>query len=223
MGVFTGLIRKDLTLELRKKETLVSMVFFAILLLFIMNMAIGLSGKITSDMAAGTLWIAVLFSSVFGLGRTFAMERSNRCIDGLLVSPARPSSVFMAKMTVNLAFLTIAEMIILPIFFVLYGSHIQSIQLPLVLITVILNLGLSSVGTLISGITAGSSRNEVLLPILLFPLITPLLAFTIKATGVLFGGASFEDYEPWLYLMAAFALIFSTAGYYLFGYILEEN
>jgi heme exporter protein B len=223
MGAFTGLIKKDLTLELRKKETLVSMVFFAILLLFIMNMAIGMSGRITPDMAAGVLWIAILFSSIFGLGRTFAMERSNRCIDGLLVSPARPSSVFLAKMIVNLAFLVMAEMIILPIFFVLYGSHIQSIHFSLVLITMLLNLGLSSVGTLISGITAGSTRNEVLLPILLFPLITPLIAFTIKATGALFGGIPFDEYAPYLNLMAAFALIFSTAGYNLFGYILKEN
>ena len=223
MGAFIGLIKKDLTLEIRRKETLVSMVFFAILLLFIMNMAIGMTGKITADMAAGILWIAILFSSVFGLGRTFAMEKSNRSIDGLLISPTSASSVFLAKMTVNFAFMSISEFIIVPLFFVLYGAHVPFFNLSLILIILLVNLGLSSVGTLISGVAAGSSRNDVLLPVLLFPIITPLLAFTIKATGALFGGSPYQDYAPWLNLMAAFALIFSSAGYFLFGYVLREN
>lgn len=223
MGAFVGLIKKDLTVVLRRKETFVSMVFFAILILFIMNMAIGMGEKISPDMAAGILWVAVLFSSISGLGSTFSMEKTNRCIDGLLISPVHSATVFLAKMTVNLAFLSLAEMIIVPLFLVLYGNHVQSLHLSLLLIILLLNLGLTSIGTLISGITAGSRRNDVLLPILLFPVITPLIAFTIKATGALFAGAPFQEYAPWLKLTAAFALIFSTAGYFLFEYVLREN
>ena len=223
MGATLVILRKDLLIEIRRKDSVISMIFFGILLLFVMNMAIGIGRKVDPELAAGILWISILFSSVLGLGRTFSLEKTNRCIDGLLVSPVAPSSVFVAKNLVNLSFMPISEAVIIPVFFALYGDNITVRLAPLLATVLLLNFGFSSVGTLFSGITAATSRNEVLLPLLLFPVITPLIAFTVKATGEIFAGVPFGEYSSWLRLMAAFGLIFSCAGYLLFDYVMKEN
>lgn len=223
MGTSLAILRKDLLIEVRRKDSVISMVFFGILLLFVMNMAIGIGRRVDPELAAGILWISILFSSVLGLGRTFALEKVNRCIDGLLISPVAPSSVFVAKNLVNFSFMIMSEAVIIPVFFALYGDNINVKLAPLLVIVLLLNFGFSSVGTLFSGITAATRRNEVLLPLLLFPVITPLVAFTVKATGDLFSGVTFGEYSSWLRLMAAFGLIFSAAGYLLFDYVMKEN
>ena len=223
MGATLVILKKDILIEVRKKDSVISMIFFGILLLFIMNMAIGIGRKVDPELASGILWISILFSSVLGLGRTFSLEKANRCIDGLLASPVAPSSVFVAKTAANFSFMLISEAVIIPVFFALYGENITASLLPLLAIVVFLNFGFSSVGTLFSGITAATGRNEVLLPLLLFPVITPLVAFTVKATAQMFAGSPFGEYSAWLRLMAAFGLIFSCAGFFLFDYVMKEN
>jgi heme exporter protein B len=87
----------------------------------------------------------------------------------------------------------------------------------------LVNLGFSTTGTLISAISAGTRRNEVLLPILLFPLILPLTVLAVKATTAALAAKPFavvlEQLEP----MAAFCIIFTTAGYLLFPFAIRED
>ncbi len=217
------ILKKDLVIELRRKDSVISMVFFGILLLFVMNMAMGMGRRVDPEMASGILWISILFSSVLGLGRTFYLEKANRCIDGLLISPIRPTSVFLAKSAANFTFMVLSEAVIIPVFFALYGGNMTIDPVPLFAVVFLMNFGFSVVGTLFSAITAATGRNEVLLPLLLFPVITPLVAFTVKATSDIFAGVPFAEYSSWLNFMAAFGLIFSCAGYFMFTYVMREN
>ncbi|NOZ26401.1 MAG: ABC transporter permease [Nitrospirae bacterium] len=217
------IVKKDLLTEFRKKESIVSMVFFGFLLLVILNIAMGIGRELDGEIAAGILWVSIIFSAVLGLGRVLSQEKENRCIDGLLLSPVEPEQIYAAKTMVNFIFMVVAEVVLIPAFFVFYGDRFARHLPMLVVVVLLVNLGFSTVGTLFSAITAGTRRNEVLLPLLLFPVITPLIALAVKVTGSLFEDVPYREYSSWLYVIAAFGFIFSGVGYLLFDYVIKEG
>jgi len=217
------LLFKDLRVELRKKESLVSMAFFGALVLVMLNIATGVGKKLDAETGAGIMWVAIIFSSVLGLGRVFAREKENGCISALLISPAASTDIYFAKTLMNFTLMVLAECVLVPVFFVLFGDHISGSPWQLVPVLLLVNLGFSVLGTLISAISAGTRRNEVLLPILLFPLLLPLTALAVKATTAIFASKPFADIMNQLEPMAAFCAIFAIAGYLLFPYAVRED
>jgi len=217
------LLGKDLRIELRKKESLVSMAFFGALLLVILNIAAGIGRQVDADAGAGILWVAVIFSAVLGLGRIFAREKENGCVAALLLSPVAPGEIFIAKALVNFSLMILSQLVLVPIFYVLFGSNFTGGPIALLPILLLVNLGFSTAGTLISAISAGTRRNEVLLPILLFPLLLPLTALAIKATAGALAARPLLELRDQIEPMIAFGLIFSAAGYLLFPFAIRED
>ena len=78
---------KDLLVERRSKETLNALFFFALLLLFIFQFALGPDRERLAGTLPGLLWLGFILSGVLGLGRTFVVERENDCWEGLLLAP----------------------------------------------------------------------------------------------------------------------------------------
>ncbi|MCF6179740.1 MAG: heme exporter protein CcmB [Geopsychrobacter sp.] len=217
------LLKKDLRIELRKKESLVSMAFFGALILVIMNIAAGIGKSVDVESGAGILWVAVIFSSILGLGRVFAREKEHGCVAALLISPISPGEIFIAKALVNFSLMFLSQLILVPLFYVLFGANFRGGPLTLLPILLLVNLGFSAAGTLVSAISAGTRRNEVLLPILLFPLILPLIALAVKATAGALDARPISDLLGQLEPMIAFSLIYSAAGYLLFPFSIKED
>lgn len=217
------LLKKDLRIELRKKESLVSMAFFGALILVIMNIAAGIGKSVDVESGAGILWVAVIFSSILGLGRVFAREKEHGCVAALLISPISPGEIFIAKALVNFSLMLLSQLILVPLFYVLFGANFSGGPLTLLPILLLVNLGFSAAGTLVSAISAGTRRNEVLLPILLFPLILPLIALAVKATAGALDARPISDLLGQLEPMIAFCLIYSAAGYLLFPFSIKED
>ncbi len=217
------LLGKDLRIELRSKESLVSMAFFGALLLVILNIASGVGRQLDAEAGAGILWVAVIFSAVLGLGRVFAREKENGCVAALLLSPVAPGEIFIAKALVNFCLMSLSQLLLVPLFYVLFGSHFSGGPLALLPVLLLVNLGFSSAGTLLSAISAGTRRNEVLLPILLFPLLLPLIALAVKATAGALAAQPLAELRGQLEPMLACGLIFSAAGYLLFPFAIRED
>ncbi len=214
---------KDMRLEFRSKNALLSMIFFAFLLLVILNMAVGTGKKIDPEMAAGILVVAVVFASILGQSKIFSVEKENHCLEALLISPVSVESIFAGKVAVNFTFMVISEAVIFPLFFVLYGD-IYATRLPsLLLVFFLLNLGFSTVGVLFSAIAEGSGKKEFLLPVLVFPALIPVVLGAVKVTGGLFFGKELSELKDSLYLLVAFDLIFLGVCSLLFGYVVREN
>lgn len=62
----------------------------------------------------------IVFASLMGLGRAFAFEKEQGCIDGLLLAPMDRSIIYLAKLTSNLLFISAVEIITLPLFYFLF-------------------------------------------------------------------------------------------------------
>jgi heme exporter protein B len=199
-----AIIWKDFISEFRTKEMILSMCLFSFLVLIIFNFAFGSSLKFDREMIAGILWVAFIFSGLTGLGRSFSMEQDRGTLQGLILCPVSPWTIFLAKLIGVFLFTTVMEIITIFIFTILYNTTVLPFLVPLGLIAFL-----------------GTSRN-VLLPILFFPISVPVIIASVKATGIIISGKSLQMVFPWLKILVAFDLIFLLVSYLTFEYILEE-
>lgn len=215
-----AIIRKDLISELRSRELLSAMLVFALLVILIFNFSVELEPKMRLPITPGVLWVTFIFAGTLGLNRSFAIEKDRGCLDGLLLAPVDRSAIFFGKMIGNLIFMSIVELMILPIYSFLY--NINLINTGLWLIIFLGSVGFISVGTLLSSMTIQTRTREMLLPILLFPVIIPVLLAAVKASGGYLQGTTMESISPWLNLLLAYDVVFIAVSYMVFDFIVEE-
>lgn len=142
-------------------------------------------------------------------------------MEGLLLTPVDRSAIYLGKMLGNLLFIGVVEVIILPIFIVLFNLSAQDLPL-LVGVVVLGTIGFAGVGTLFSAMAVHTRAREVLLPILLFPVVIPVMLASVKMTGAILDGLPFADVQNWFSLLVAFDLIFLALSFILFDYVMEE-
>ncbi len=220
-----AIVEKDIIAELRTKELFTSMLVFVLLTLVIFNFAFGLD--IQSDMvnlASGILWVAFLFAAVLGLNRSFVHEKDGDCLDGIMLSPVDRSAIYIAKVIGNLIFISIVELITVPIFVLFFIQDASEINfLYLVLTVVFSNLGIAAIGTLLSAISINTRARDLMMPILFFPVIVPVLIAAVKSTSIaLIASSPITDIYAWLQLLLVYDMIFLLISYMTFEYILEE-
>ncbi len=191
---------------------------FALLVLVIFNFAFDLHVDNKSAVAPGALWVAFIFASLLGLGRTIAAEREQGSMDRLLLCPVDRKAIYLAKLLGNLLFIGVVEIIALPVYAALFDVPLFAGSLiPIVLLG---TLGIAIIGTLFATMAAATRARELLLPILVFPLIVPVVIGAVRATEALLVPASNEP--PWLGLIIAFDIIFLSVSMLTFQYVIEE-
>jgi heme exporter protein B len=215
-----ALIAKDLAVERRTREAVNVMFIFSLMVVVIFNFAFELRVDNVRQVAPGALWVAFAFAGVLGLNRSLAREREDGCLEGLLLAPLDRGAILVAKAAANLMLLAGVEIVILPIFTVLFGVNV--LRLDLVLVLLLGSFGLAAVGTLLSAMVAQTRARDVLLPVLLLPVSVPLLIAAAKATAGLLDGLGLGGVGAWLQLLAAFDVVFAAVSYVLFEYVLEE-
>ena len=68
------LARKDLLVELRTKESVPAMALFAITTFVIFHFGLN-RNTLEGELAAGVLWVTLLFAAILGINRLFVAER----------------------------------------------------------------------------------------------------------------------------------------------------
>lgn len=222
MREWWAVVRKDLAVEVRTRETLASLLLLGLLTLLVLSFAFDPTSELRPEAAPGALWVAVTFAGILGLGRSFTTERENDCLMGLLLSPIDRGSIYLAKVASNFVLMTTAQAGILPVF-VLFFDVAATPALLGVAAAVLLGLfGLAALGSLFAAIAVRTRAREVMLPLLMLPLIVPLFIAGVSVTGKLLAGAEFATVQPWLGSMLAIDVIFVVAGWLLFDAAVEE-
>ncbi len=212
-----AILWKDIRYELRSRQTWLGMGMFALLVLVIFNFTFDLRVDNVSAVAPGVLWIAFIFASLLGLGRTLAAEREQHSMDRLLLCPVDRKAIYLAKLLGNLLFIGVVEIVALPIYALLFN-----VPLPAALLLIVLlgTLGIATIGTLFSVMAAATRARELLLPILVFPLIVPVVISVVRATQQLMAPTVNEP--PWIGLLIAFDVVFLSISMLTFQYVVEE-
>ena len=216
------LLRKDLLLELRRRDSLLTMFFFGTLLLFVFHFSFDLPPDKVAEMTPALLWLAFLFTGTLGLAQLFNAERENHCLDALLLSPLDRGALFLAKTSFNLILMVLVEIVVIPLFWILFNLNSWNLLPQLFLVTFLGTVGFCVLGTIMAAITLKARARELLLPLILFPLMIPIILATIRCMENVLRTGELGDALPWLRLLLGFDVIFLTLGVLIFDWVIES-
>ena len=215
------LLGKELRTEFRSRELLTTTAVFILTIVVLFSFTFDPSVNESRRFGPGLLWLAFLFAASLMLQPCFLREQTNDTLSALRLSVNDPFAIFLAKLAANTLFMLFTQILLLPVFSILYNVPVLAAFPQLVLVMFMGSLGLSVTGTALSAISAQARMRELLLPLLLLPLLTPVLIASTEATASLL---VLNPIMPWKWLgfLLGFDVVFLTA-LWLFGeYLLEE-
>jgi heme exporter protein B len=216
------IVWNDVLLELRTRERIVAMGSFAVLAGVLFNFSIDRSLVRPQDVAAGLIWMTIVFDGLLGIGRTFYLENEDGALQGVLMSPAPKDAIFLGKALSNFVLLYIVALLVLAVFMLFFGLQIGTSAPALLLALGLGALGFVALATLFAAVSSGTRMGETVLPILVFPLLVPMVIYGAGATGRLLGGRPVAEVAGNLRMLGAFALVALAAGAGLFRFVVED-
>jgi len=215
------LLGKELRTEFRSRELLTTTVVFILIVIVLFSFTFEPTSDESRRIGPGLLWLAFLFAASLMLQPCFLREQNNDTLSALRLSVSDPFAIFLAKLAANTLFLLLTELFLLPFFALMYNVPVVGVLHWLVLVFVLGSLGISIAGTALSAISAQARMRELLLPLLMLPLLTPILVASTEVTKGLLDRAPYVQWKG-IGFLAIYDMVFLTA-LWLFGeYLLEE-
>ena len=202
---------KDLRAELRTKEAINAALAFALVILLLFSFAIDPTEVTSLDISGGLLWIVFAFAGTLVLNRSFAREVPNDCLDALVAAPLSGASLFLGKALANFVLVLAIELVSLPVFGVFYDVR-WARQFPALLLVLAMgSWGLTVIGTIFSALTVNIRLRELMLPLLVFPILTPALISAMQLSTLLIAGSPLAgDATASLKMLFGFDVIFTA-------------
>jgi len=218
-----ALLRKDLLVELRTLESVPGMSLFAITTFVVFHFALN-RNSVDGDLAAGILWVTLLFAAILGVNRLFVADADQGGFDGFLLAPVDRTAMLLAKALALLAYLAVFELIAVPGFALLLLAPPLGHALPGLLAVLALgDLGVALIGTLVAALTVRTRARDLLSPLLALPLFVPIVIGAARASSPLFSlGHSAGPSARWLLTLGLYDLVFGLIAYALFDFLLED-
>ena len=223
IGAAVTILRKDLRLELRTKESVPAMALFTVTCFVLFHFGLDRE-SLEGDLASGVLWVTLLFAAVLGQNRLFVAEQEQGGFDGFLLAPVDRTALFVAKAIALFTFLVTVELIAIPAFgLLLLGPDLLDPLPGLVVVLLLADAGIAIVGTLVAGIAIRTRARDLIGPLLTLPLLVPVVLAASEATAPLLaeGGATGPP-GRWLAILAIYDLTLGLVAYGVFDFLLED-
>src|SRR5215471_13785811 len=156
------LLGKELRTEFRSRELLTTTVVFILIIVVLFSFTFDPTTAESRRFGPGLLWLAFLFAASLMLQPCFMREQTNGTLSALRLSVGDPFAIFLAKIAANTFFLLITELLLLPVFAVLYNVPVARVLPRLALVLLLGSLGVSVTGTALSAISAQARMRELL-------------------------------------------------------------
>lgn len=221
-NVIRWIIWKDFVTELRSRETISSMVFFALIVILIFSFSFSMDQQAAREVIAGIMWVAFAFTGIIGLGRSFSTELQNDCLEALQMVPESKGAIYLGKVAANFAFMFVVEILLFPMFVIFFNLEVVEEISLLLLIFSLATVGLSVIGTLFSALTVQIRAREVMLPVLLLPLVVPVMLAAVEATKGALNGEPLTMYGQWLELLAVYDVVFTIVSFWMFEFVMDS-
>jgi len=218
-----AILRKDLTIELRTKQSVPAMTLFTVTVYVLFHFGLD-RDSLDGELASGVLWVTLLLATVIGVSRLFAAEREQGGTDAFRLAPVDRTALLVAKAGALFLYLLALELVAVPVFdLLLLGPDLLPALPELMAILLLADLGLAAVGALVSALAVETSARELIVPLLLLPLLVPLLIGAASATEPLLAeGGSPENLGRYLMLMGGYDLVFTLVGLAVFDFLLDD-
>lgn len=219
-GPICAIAFKDVLLEIRNKEIVVSVLVFSLLVLVVFNFAIGLTPQSVNVIGPGILWVAIAFAAIVGINRSFLIEKDRDALQGLMLAPVSRDALLLGKALGNFLFITAAEVMIFPIFTILFNLNVIAPEA--VAIALLTNVGVATAGTVFAAMAVNTRAQEFMLPLLFLPVVAPLLVAAVEGTAAATQGGGWSACAQWLGLAAAFDAAFAAAALLVFHHVWQD-
>jgi heme exporter protein B len=219
----SALLRKDLRLELRAPQAVPAMALFSVTTIVVFHFAIQ-RGQVEGDLAAGVLWVTLLFAAMLGTSRLFVADHEEGGLDGFLLAPVDRTALLVAKAVAMFAYLATVEIVAVPAFAImLLGPSPDAGALAqLVLVLALADAGVALVGTMVGALAVQTRARDLLVPLLALPLLIPVVIAAAKATTPLFAGDGGDVGARWLLMLGLYDLVFGLLAYAVFDFLVED-
>ena len=207
---------------MRTRELFSSMFVFALIVSVLFNFTLDLTATQVNDVAAGLLWLIFAFAGVLGLNRVFVSETEGATLSGLLIAPIDRAAVFLGKWLSTAIFMLITQLVNVPVFALFANLPFRNLP-ALIPVLVLGTIGFAAIGTLFAAIAGNTRMREVMLPILLLPLATPVLLAAIELTAAALAGKPYDSVLNWLLLLIAYDVLFMTVGLLTFDIVVQDD
>ncbi|MFZ7945203.1 MULTISPECIES: heme exporter protein CcmB [Bacillaceae] len=216
------LAKKDLYSELKTKQILTTQIIFAGLVIVVFSFAFDPANNTTKAVIPGVIWVIIVFAGILGLNRSFISEQRNDTMQGLLVAPMEGASIYLGKFLANFTMMLVVELVSIPFLFLLFDFKFFG-SIPYFVLTIFLgSFGFIAIGTFLAALAANSKSSEMLLPLLLFPITTPILIGVVQATKIILSNMEkLPSAIAWIQLVTAYDVIFFVVCFLLIDYVLE--
>ena len=216
-----AILRKDVQIEWRTRESVTSMFVLGVLLLVVLSIAHDPDPAAAPALAPAVLCVTFVFTGMLAIQRSFLVERENDCLAGLLAAPIDPAAIYAGKLAANVVVLAVMQAVVVPLTGLFLHLDLAPVLPGLVLILVLGNVGFAALATLFAAVAVRTRAREVMLPLLLLPLLVPLLIGSVEATRAVFAGG-FAAARDGVAVVAAFDVVFLVAGWLLFAYVVRD-
>lgn len=217
-----SIVQKDLRMEFRSKESIMAMWIFSLLIFVIFNFTFEVSRLVMLEIAPGLLWVAFIFSGMFGLNHSFAVERENGNLRSMALMPVSGGAIYLGKFLSVTIIMLLFEVLIFPIFIIFYDLQLTMTLFLLIPVILAGTIGFTSLGTILSAVSVHTRNQQILLSLLLWPLVSPIIIWSVNLTSMVLAGEIMANFLPLLVRVVAFDVIFFTISFMLFDYILED-
>jgi heme exporter protein B len=223
LAVVRALLRKELLVELRTLESVPAMSLFAVTTFVVFHFALNRS-TVDGDLAAGILWVTLLFAAMLGVNRLFVADADQGGFDAFLLAPVDRSAMLLAKALAMLCYLLVLELVAVPAFgLLLLGPSLGHALPGLIGVLALGDLGIALIGTLVAALAVRTRARDLLGPLLALPLLVPIVIAGARASSPLLAlGRSAEPAARWLLTLGLYDLVFGLIAYALFDFLLED-
>jgi heme exporter protein B len=218
-----AILRKDLTIEVRRRESVPAMVLFTVTVFVLFHFGLD-RDTVEGDIATGVIWVTLLLAALLGINRLYVAERDQGGFVGMRLAPIDLTALWLAKAAALFLYLVVLELVALPAFdLLLLGPGLDGALPELLPILLLANVGVAAVGALVAALAIETRARELIVALLLLPMLVPVIIAAAQATEpLLTGGQSPDDLAKWLGFLALYDVVFVLVSVAVFDFLFDE-
>ena len=203
-NIFIAHIRRDILTNSRSLLDLISIVGFMILIIILFPLGLGPIKEKLNIVSNAVIWVGLILAIIPSLEKLLQKDFENGWLDQIATSPAPLEIIMLSKAISYWLIMLIPLIITSPIFAILLDMDLKNI--PWLVISISAgSLAISLIGLSGSALILGARKGNILLPILIIPLMTPILIFGVGVNeAVKINESPFGN----LFLLLALTLIY---------------
>ena len=213
--ILFSLFKKDLKLEFRSLSTILITIVFTALIVVLFNIAFPFGVAQKNEIISIIIWVVFLFSSLIVSSGMIELDTKDNSLELILMYGIKSEIYFLSKVLSVFTILSIVQLTIFSLFYVLFQLSFQNPVI--ILVAILTNIGISSITVILGILSVRNNLNQNILSILVIPFTLPYLLGAVEVTNQLTESGNINYILNSLYAIVAFDLIFLISGAILIG------